>query len=89
MEGERAWGPSKEGNQFVLDEKHHVRLEVEPDPAQDAIVIAWARACLFKELKIGTSLEVLWLRLCASNAGGSGSIPGWETKILHAMWSKN
>ena len=40
MEGERAWGPSKEGNQFVLDEKHQVRLEVEPDPAQDAIVIA-------------------------------------------------
>ena len=29
MEGERAWGPSKEGKQFVLDEKHQVRLEVQ------------------------------------------------------------
>ena len=24
------------------------------------------------------------LRLCASTAGGEGSIPGWGTKILHA-----
>ena len=24
------------------------------------------------------------LGLCASNAGGTGLIPGWETKILHA-----
>ena len=30
---------------------------------------------------IGTSLEVQWLRLCASNARGMGSIPGQETKI--------
>lgn len=28
---------------------------------------------------IGTSLEVLWLSLCASTAGATGSIPGWET----------
>ena len=27
-----------------------------------------------------------WLRLQASNAGGAGSIPGWGTKIPHAMW---
>ncbi|XP_033257416.1 uncharacterized protein C19orf44 homolog isoform X2 [Orcinus orca] len=32
----------------------------------------------------GTSLAVQWLRLCASNAGGVGSIPGWGTKIPHA-----
>ena len=24
------------------------------------------------------------LRLCASTAGGTGSIPGWGTKMLHA-----
>ena len=24
-----------------------------------------------------------WLRLCAHSAGGTGSIPGWGTKILH------
>ena len=27
-----------------------------------------------------------WLRLCASIAGGVGSIPGWGTKILHGVW---
>ena len=33
----------------------------------------------------GTSLVVQWLRLCASNAGGVGSIPGLGTKIPHAV----
>ena len=33
----------------------------------------------------GTSLAVQWLRLCASTAGGVGSIPGWGTKIPHAV----
>ena len=30
------------------------------------------------------------IRLCASSAGGAGSIPGWETKIFpcHAVWPK-
>ena len=31
----------------------------------------------------GASLVVQWLRLCASTAGGMGSIPGWGTKIPH------
>ena len=35
---------------------------------------------------MGTSLAVQWLKLFASNAGGAGSIPGWETKIPHATW---
>ena len=34
----------------------------------------------------GTSLVVQWLRLHASTAGGVSSVPGWETKILHAAW---
>ena len=34
----------------------------------------------------GTSLAVQWLRLCTSNAGGGGSIPGQGTKIPHATW---
>ena len=33
-----------------------------------------------------TSLVVQWLRLCASGAGGMGLIPGWGTKIPHAVW---
>ena len=27
---------------------------------------------------------VQWLRLRASTAGSTGSVPGWRTKILHA-----
>ena len=41
---------------------------------------------VFKNKWIGTSLVVQWLRLCASNAGGTCSIPGGGTKIPHAVW---
>ena len=41
----------------------------------------------FKSNKKGNSLEVQWLGLCASTAGGTGSIPGWGTKILHTAQS--
>ena len=34
----------------------------------------------------GTPLAVHWLRLYASTAEGMGSIPGWGTKIAHAVW---
>ena len=27
-----------------------------------------------------------WFRLCALNAGDTGSIPGWGTKVPHALW---
>ena len=30
---------------------------------------------------------VQWLRLCAFNAGSTGSIPGWGTKIPYTAWS--
>ena len=33
-----------------------------------------------------TSLVIQWLRLCASNAGDVGLIPGQGTKISHATW---
>ena len=33
----------------------------------------------------GTSLAIQWLRLCASNAGGPGSIPILGTKIPHTV----
>ena len=35
----------------------------------------------------GTSLAVQWLRPWTYNAGGTGLIPGWGTKVLHAAWS--
>ena len=38
-----------------------------------------------KNLHVGTSLAVQWLRLCASTAGGTGLIPGWGTRYrMHA-----
>ena len=33
-----------------------------------------------------TSLVVQWLRLCTTRARGMSSVPGWGTKIPHAMW---
>ena len=33
----------------------------------------------------GNSPAVQWLGLLASTAGGVGSIPGWGTKIWHAV----
>ena len=39
-------------------------------------------------INMGTSLVVQWLRFCVSNAGVSGLIPGWGTKITHAMQCK-
>ena len=33
---------------------------------------------------IGTSLVVQWLRLCASTAGGMGSIPGKGSSTCHS-----
>ena len=42
--------------------------------------------CLVKKIHRGTSLVAQWLRLRASTAGGTGLIPGQETKTLHAVW---
>ena len=40
---------------------------------------------VLKWLFWGTFLEVQWLRLCASTAGGTGSTPGRGTAIPHAV----
>jgi len=38
-----------------------------------------------KEDMVGTSLEVQWLRLCGSTAGGVGLISGQGTNILYVL----
>ena len=45
------------------------------------------RGCTFKSLGHGTSLVVQWLRLCTSNARGSGLIPrqGTRSQMLQQM----
>ena len=47
------------------------------------------RDTVIKNKVLRTSVVVQWLRGCtfnASNAEGTGSIPGWGTKILRARW---
>ena len=41
-----------------------------------------------KKRKRGTSLELQWLRIRTSTAGGAGLIPGRGTEILHAAAKK-
>ena len=41
-----------------------------------------------KNTGIGTSLVVQWLRLRAPTAGGTGSMPGWGTKVSHVVRPK-
>ena len=40
----------------------------------------------YSVVKMGTSLAVQLLRLCASHAGGMSLITGQGTKVLHATW---
>ena len=39
-----------------------------------------------RETGRGNSLEVQWLGLRASTAGGTGLVPGWGTKIPPVTW---
>ena len=43
-------------------------------------------ALVIQETHIRDSRVVQWLGLCAHTAGGLGLIPGWGTKIPHAVW---
>ena len=45
------------------------------------------RVCSENRVRLGTSLEVQWLRFHAANARDMGLIPGWRAKIPHAMWN--
>ena len=42
---------------------------------------------LSSKMVMGTSLVFQWLRLQASNVGGTGSNPGQGTKIPHTRWT--
>ena len=44
---------------------------------------------IHKTVKLVASLVAQWLRLHASTAGGTGSTPGWGTKILNVEQPKN
>ena len=51
------------------------------------LVSLWS--IIWHESESWTSLAVQWLGLCAFTAKGTGSIPGWRTKILQAMWRRH
>lgn len=58
------------------------------DTGSDPSWVTWAfHAMIFQSIKraLGTSLVVRWLRLCASSAGNSRSIPDWGTKSPCAL----
>ena len=42
----------------------------------------------YKMQKGGMSIVIQWLRFHVPSSEGTGSIPGWETKIPHAVWPK-
>ena len=51
-------------------------------PADTVLFLIWSCSNI-RNYVLGASLVVQWLRLCASKAGGMGSIPGGGTKIPH------
>ena len=53
-------------------------------PKKD-VLSNWAVLCQYQLPALGVSLAVQWLRLHASNAGGTGSILGWGTELPHAV----
>ena len=55
----------------------HTQLQIKAPPS---IQIKAGEIPLRKKASGGTSLVVQWLRLCAPNAGGLGSIPGRGTR---------
>ena len=57
-------------------------------PEQDLACGSWLTLSNSRVEKFGTSSMALWLRHWTSDAGAKGSIPGWGTKIPHAMQMK-
>ena len=56
--------------------------------AEVVVQILWSAFTISpqKQFEFGTSLAIQWLGLQASTEGGTGSVPGWGTKIPQATW---
>ena len=70
---------------LTVEENGNCNLQEESDPVNYAgpLMVLWPIRTIILKIMWDFS-GVQWLRLCASTAGGTGSIPGWRTKILHA-----
>ena len=62
-----------------------LKTELPYDPAIPLLGIYPEKTLIQKDTG-GMYLVVQRVRLHACNAGGAGSIPGWGTKIPHAVW---
>ena len=59
------------------------KSQIRPRDSTDWVIMEVIQKNWLKE--VGTFLAVQWLKLHTSHAGGTGSIPGWGTKISYAM----
>ena len=50
------------------------------------IVVHMVQYYLALKKNEGTFLVAQWFRVCTSNTEGTGSDPGWRTKIAHVVW---
>ena len=62
-----------------------IRYNLAPNTWLLLVVSRKTTARLSKSDFMGTSLVVQWLKLHDFNAGDMGLIPGWGTKIPHAL----
>ena len=71
---------------YQIPQPHHYRLYQKTlNQKNENHALSHKPSNHWKWVWVGTSLVVQWLGLWASNAGGTGSIPGWGTQILHAV----
>ena len=73
---------------LIVEDADSVETDIFIEPCALRLVVGWEKCGQqnFKKYYLETSLAIHWLRLCPPNAGGTSSIQGWETKILHAAW---
>ena len=65
------------------------RKKIKCKNAEHPVSLSHTCELSIKNIYVGASLAVQWLRFCTSNAGDTGSIPGPGTKISHAAWPNN
>ena len=65
---------------FPVSQVHQILMA---EASLISLLMLWVMEHLRKKER-GTSLVVQWLRLCTYNAGCTGSVPDWGTKIPHA-----
>ena len=80
------WGPSLSEAWVKASLKRDIRVKI------PSIIFhnkkRWDDKKVLQRASKGSSQTIHWLRLSTSNAMNKGLIPGWGTKIPHALWPK-